>query len=126
MTVGRVLRRVGKCRKSMGLCGNNMPRRSAASRSGNSAIDGFSLFQDRAAADEIPARLDRLALDEIDRAPKKAFQRVLKIGECRKIVAGGRFEGDEEIGIALIRIETRVTRSRAEDLQPCHAIAAAE
>jgi hypothetical protein len=37
---------------------------------GNSPIDGFGLFQDRPAAEEIPTCLDGLAFDEIDGRPK--------------------------------------------------------
>jgi hypothetical protein len=82
--------------------------------------------QDRAPADEIPARLDRLALDKIDAAAKKRLQRVLQIGEPRKVVSGGRLEGNEEVSIAAGRIETRVARCGAEDLQPRHSIPAAD
>jgi hypothetical protein len=77
-------------------CASSMSRRSAASRSGNSATDGFGLFQDRTAADEIPACLNRLALDEIDGPAKKPLQPVLHIGERRKIVSGSGLEGNEE------------------------------
>ncbi len=60
------------------------------------------------------------------RAPKKPLQRVLQIGERRKVVAGGSREGDEEISIAAVGIETGAARRRAEHLQPRHAIAATE
>jgi len=92
----------------------------------HSAIHGFGLSQDRAPADEIPARLDCLALDEVHRAPEKLLQRLLQIREGGKIVAGIRQDGDKEINIAAARIEFGITRSRAEDLQPRHAVPAAE
>src|SRR5712691_10182838 len=105
----RLARKAASSRPSTKPCASraasSISRRSAASRSGNSAIDGFGFFQDRLAADEIPTSLDRLAFDEIDRASKKPFQRVLQIGERRKIVPGSRFERDEEINIAAIGIE---------------------
>lgn len=71
-----------------------------SARSGKSAVDGLGLLEDRSSANEIPARLDSLALDEIDGPPEKPLQRLLQIGEDRMIVAGGRLEGDEEIGVA--------------------------
>jgi hypothetical protein len=43
---------------------------------GQSVIYRFGLGQDRAAADEVAARIDRLALDEVDRAPEQALQRL--------------------------------------------------
>jgi hypothetical protein len=98
------------------------PRRAA----GNSAIDRFGLPQDCPAADEIPALLDGLALDKIDRAPKKPFQRLPQISKRCKIVPRGVLEGDEEIRIAAAGIEVGAARGRAENFEPRHAVPAAE
>jgi hypothetical protein len=84
------------------------------------------VLQDRPTADEIPAHLDRLALDEIDGAPKKPFERVLQVAERRKIVSGDSLEGDKEISVAAVGTEIGSPRSRAEDLQPRHAITTAD
>src|SRR5580700_5469081 len=126
----RLARKAASSSPATKLCASraasSMSRRSAASRAGNSAINGFGLFQDRPAADEIPAGFDRLPLDQIDGTPEKSLQRVFEIGECRKVVARGGLEGDEEVGVAAGGIEPGAARSRAEDLQPRHAKAAAE
>jgi hypothetical protein len=67
-----------------------MSRRSAASRSGNSAIDGFGLLQDRPAADEIPARLDRLAFNQIDGRPRSLSSASFKSpNTARSFLAAG-------------------------------------
>src|SRR5215831_5052620 len=104
---------------------SSISRRSAASRSGISAIEGFGLFKDCPTTDEIPAPLDHLPLDEVDRASEKSFQGLLQVGECCKIVPGCRLEGNEEISIASAAIEIGAPRSGAEDLQPRHTVAAA-
>src|SRR6266480_2291552 len=110
----RLARKAASSRPSINPCASraasNISRRRAASRWGSSAIDRFGFFQDHPAADEIPARLDRLALDEIDRAPEKPLQPLLQISEGRKIVLGGRLEGDEEVSIAAVRVEPGVAR----------------
>src|ERR1051326_5632533 len=98
----------------------------AASRAGNSAIDRFGLVEDRAAADEIAARFDRLALDQIDRAAEELFERVLQIGETGEGVARRRLEGDEEIGVAAVAIEVAAAGRGAEDFQPRDAVAPAQ
>ena len=94
--------------------------------SSGSAIDGSGLAEDRPAADEIAAALDRLAFHEIDGTPQKAFEFLLQIYECRQIVAGGRVEGDKEIHVASIGIEIAASRRRTENLQPRHPEPAAD
>jgi len=106
--------------------GASIPGMSAESRSDNSAIDDFGLSKNRPAADEITAQLDRLALDEIDRAPEKPFQRLLKVAESRKIIAGLIVEGDKKISVTALGIKICLPRSRAEHLKPRHAISTAE
>src|SRR5580698_10639882 len=98
----------------------------AESRSGNSAIDRFDLVQDRPPPDEVPTFLNGLALDQVDGAPKQRLQRVLQIGEGRKIVSSGGRESHEEISVTAFGIETGAASSRTEDLEPRHAKAAAE
>src|SRR5215831_8928548 len=122
----RLARKVASSSPSTKACASraasSISRRSAASRSGNSAIDCFGLVKDRPTTDEIPARLDRLPLDEVDGASEKSFQGLLQIAEYRKIVPGGRLERNEEISIATVRIEVGAARSGAEDLQPRHTV----
>src|ERR1700754_357566 len=96
---------------------NSLSSRSAASRSGKSAIDYLGVSQDRLAADEISARLHRFALDEIDRAPEKLLQLILKFNQCAKIVADSRLECHEKVDIAAGWIEINAARSRTKNLQ---------
>ena len=82
--------------------------------------------QDSPAADEISARLNRFALDEVDRAPEKFLQLILKLNQCAEIVSDSRLECHEEVGIAAAWIEITTARSRTKDLQAGHAMAAAD
>ena len=83
-------------------------------------------FRNCPPADEIPTFFYGLALDKVNGAPKKSLQRLLQIGEGRKIVSSGRRKSDEEISVAALWIETGAARSRTEDLEPLNAKAAAE
>src|SRR5207237_8091325 len=108
---GRVLRTAASSRPSTKLrasrAASNMSSRNAASRSGISAIDCFSLPQDGAPPDIIAARLHRLALDEIDRPPQQLFQRFgesEKSFERRQVAAVLEFDQKIEIAPLLIKI----------------------
>jgi hypothetical protein len=76
------------------------------------------------AANEISTCLHCLALDQVDVAPKKPFQLVLQINDGRKILSGGRLEGDQEIGITVVGIKANAARCGAKNLEPRYAVAA--
>jgi hypothetical protein len=126
----RLARKADSSSPSIKLCASraasSISRRSAASRSDNSAIDGFGFSKNGPAPDEIPAPFNNLPFDKVDRAFEKFFQALLQVHERGKIIPGGRRKGDEEIRIAAIGIKPGAPSCRAEDLKPTHPIAAAE
>jgi hypothetical protein len=107
------------------LAANNMSSRSPASRSGNSAIDCLGVSQDRLASDEIAARLDSFALDEIDRTSEELLQCIFQLNQNAKIVADSRLERHEEVRVAARWIEVTATCGRTEDFQASHAVTTA-
>ncbi len=74
-------------------------------------IDGLGAGEDHAAADGVAARLDLLAVDEIDRARQQRLQSVAKIEEAEEIGLG-RGELDQKIDVASAGVEIIPARSR--------------
>ena len=105
---------------------NSMSSRSAASRSGKSAIDRLASL--RIAWRRMKFRLASTASRSTRSTgrPRRFSSSSLSSTNAAKIVADSRLECHEKVGIAADWIEITAARSRTEDLQAGHAMAAAD
>src|SRR5438270_13466129 len=105
---------------------SNISRRSAASRSGTSAIDRLNVPEDRPTADVILAFLDCTAFHKINSPAEHSLKGMYEIEKRRHVLFRSSREGHEQIDVAAAGVKIHCTRRGTEHLQPRDAVPATD